>query len=342
MFARCIFCHAQLPENQSLEHLRRGRKVAFDPERGRLWTICAACSRWNLAPIEERWEALEELEWLSTDRARLLSRTDNIALLRAEDLEVVRVGRAGLTEEAWWRYGRDLLRRRKQSYLLQGAEVAAMVVAAVASGGALVGWAGQGVFVEIARWRRFGRVAIRGRSECPRCGSLSMEVKFRHADRLLLVPGGEHGEVALLHTCSRCGSRPESGHLLAGVQAERVLRRILAYRHFHGASEGRIRAATSAIEHAGSVEALTRRVAEQRLPLGALRKKRRTEAIALEIAVNDEVERRLLRLELAELERRWREEEEIAAIADRELSFAPGLDRLLGRTREGGEGAPTG
>jgi hypothetical protein len=54
----------------------------------------------------------------------------------------------------------------------------------------------------------------------------------------------------------------------------------------------------------------------------------RTSAIALEIALNDETERQLLELELKELEARWREEEDIAAIIDGELTRAPSLDRL--------------
>ncbi len=320
MFTRCLFCHAGLPENETLEHLPRGRKVAFDPERGRLWTVCGACARWNLAPIEERWEALEELERLSTGRARLLSRTDNVALLRAGDLELVRVGRAQLAEEAWWRYGSDLARRRKRSYLLHGAEVAAMVVASVVSGGALVALGGHGLFQGVARWSRFGGVAVRGRSGCPRCGSVSTEVKFRHTGRLVLLPGGEHGGVALFHPCRACGGEAGAGHLLAGAPAERALRRILAHRHFSGASEARIRDAARAIDQAGSAGALTRGLAGRRLPLGELARHHRTESIALEIAVNDDAERRLLEPEVAELERRWREEEEVAAIADRELS----------------------
>ncbi len=67
----CFFCQRALPANDSLEQFPVGRRVAFDPERGRLWAVCPACARWNLAPIEERWEALEELEKLACDRAGL-------------------------------------------------------------------------------------------------------------------------------------------------------------------------------------------------------------------------------------------------------------------------------
>jgi hypothetical protein len=45
-----------------------------------------------------------------------------------------------------------------------------------------------------------------------------------------------------------------------------------------------------------------------------------TECLALEMAVHEESERRALEGELALLEAAWREAEEVAQIADRELS----------------------
>src|SRR5262245_46187528 len=92
LFTRCLICHSPFEENETLEQLPRGDRIAYDPGRGRLWLICRACRRWSLIPLESRWEALEELEKLVQDRARLLSQTENIALLKAERLEVVRVG----------------------------------------------------------------------------------------------------------------------------------------------------------------------------------------------------------------------------------------------------------
>ena len=32
-----------------------GRRLAFDPAKGRLWVVCRSCERWNLTPLEERW-----------------------------------------------------------------------------------------------------------------------------------------------------------------------------------------------------------------------------------------------------------------------------------------------
>lgn len=102
MFTRCLTCDSPFPPNEVLEHLPLSERVAFDPGRGRLWVICRRCRRWTLAPIEDRWEALEELDKLTRERARLLSSTDNIALYSHGPIDIVRVGKANLTEQAWW------------------------------------------------------------------------------------------------------------------------------------------------------------------------------------------------------------------------------------------------
>ena len=58
MYKTCMFCNRPLGANQVLEHFPVGRRLAFDAERGRLWVVCRKCERWNLSPIEERWEAV--------------------------------------------------------------------------------------------------------------------------------------------------------------------------------------------------------------------------------------------------------------------------------------------
>ncbi len=388
MFRRCLFCHRDLPANEGLEHFPVGRRVAYDPGRGRLWAVCPACRRWNLAPIEERWEALEELEKAVKDRARLLSQTDNIALLRAGELDIVRVGRANLTEEAWWRYGTELVRRRRTYQLLTAAGVGG-VLALMAGGVA----AGVGVFggwwaltrlgkqaPRIGRTVKFGRTAWRGRAVCPRCGSELVRIPFNLRGVLIPTPDGE-GEVALGLRCLTCDyghdagravgaimagmpaqawsmlgtglarrdergriqakiwvpswertvhrqsaagdPAADSGFLITGVEAEHLLRRVLAYQNFAGAKEDQVRRATSLIQSAGSAPTLAQSVARAGHPLESMDA---TQAIALEIAINEDRERRLLELELAALEQRWKEEEEIAAIVDGELTWIPGED----------------
>src|SRR5690606_23163326 len=136
------------------------------------WAVCLHCRRWSLAPIEDRWEALEELERASRDRARALAHPDNIAPFRLAHVAIVRVGRARLAEEAWWRYGRELTARKRRwdGLGLAGTLGAGAVVAG--------GWATGGLpFVGMwflmshgssgirdgARWLRFGNAAWRGR-----------------------------------------------------------------------------------------------------------------------------------------------------------------------------------
>jgi hypothetical protein len=280
-----------------------------------------------------------------TDEARLLSQTDNVALLRAGPLEIVRVGRANLTEEAWWRYGRELTGRRSKYRKLTAAGT-------VAAGAAMVGgWASGGIgligmwflwehapgkVVDAARWLRFGGAAWRGDATCPDCGHRFQTVKYKDRGQIHLFTGRESGRgtgqdpvVAL--RCPRCRSVREGGLQLQGEEARTTLRRVLAYHHFSGASERRVRSATRLIEEAGSPDDLTRIVLRDGRRLADLQ---RTGAIALEIAANESSEQRLLELELAELESHWRREEELAAIVDGELTPLPLLEKLRRKVRD--------
>lgn len=334
MYTRCLVCQTPFPENEALEHFPRADRVAYDPERGRLWAICRACKRWSLAPIEQRWEALEELEKTVTDEAKLLSETDNISLLRAGPLEIVRVGRANLTEEAWWRYGRELRRRRQhhRKITLAGTVFAGAVMAG--------GWASGGMslvamwflwgnapqkFTDAARWLRFGSDAWRGTERCTACGNDFSRLRFRDLGGIHLLPTTDVEGPALTYRCPRCGDFREGGLRLEGAPAERTLKRVLAYHHWDGADERQIRSAGRLIEEAGSPRHLTRIVVRDGKRLGDLQ---RTGAIALEIAANDTSEQRMLELELAELEAIWRQEEELASIVDGELTPSPFLERV--------------
>jgi hypothetical protein len=340
MFNRCIFCHATFHANESIERFQVGRRIAFDPGRGRLWAICDACRRWNLAPIEERWEALEDLEKLVTDRGRLLSQTDNIALIRAAYIDVVRVGHAKLNEEAWWRYGRELKSRRSRYTMFNVAEAGLMVAVGLATGGMAL-FMGGDVVNSIARWRRYGSTAWRGAATCTDCGHILDELPVSRTKHLFVVPGAED-DLVLRLKCRRCKrADASSGYLFDGLPAQHLLRRTLAWHHNAGATEKRVLEATRLIDEAGSSSLLARRTADRRLPLHKLdRKKNLTESIALEIAINDDVERQLLELELEALEERWREEEELAAIIDGELTPLPQASLLF--TAGGAEHAEDG
>ncbi|HUG39277.1 MAG TPA: hypothetical protein VMM12_02270 [Longimicrobiales bacterium] len=327
MFRHCIFCHGKLPGNESVEHFPVGRRIAYDPHRGRLWAVCPSCTRWNLAPFEDRWEALEELERAHRDRGRVLSSTDNIALIRADDIELVRVGMARLREEAWWRYGQQMLRRRTHYRALRWTETVALFGASIATGGLFYLFGGN-ILNNAVRYTRFGTVAWQGEVSCITCGGLLHEISFRASKYLHLTRDNAGTGPALHVQCRRCRAGGRVGeHQLEGIVAEHVLRRVMTYHHFHGATETRVRAATDYIDRVGSPEALARELTRSGLRMDRLfDRDRRTQAVALEIALNEDAERRLMAMELAELETRWRQEEEIAAIADGLL--APSLDAI--------------
>jgi hypothetical protein len=122
-----------------------------------------------------------------------------------------------------------------------------------------------------------------------------------------------------------CGSYKDGGLHLTGKEADRTLRRVLAYHHFAGASERRVISAAKLIQEAGSPQDLTRIVVKDGRRIGDLQ---RTGAIALEIAANESAEQKLLELELAQLETHWKEEEELAAIIDGELTPLPLIESL--------------
>jgi hypothetical protein len=59
-----------------------------------------------------------------------------------------------------------------------------------------------------------------------------------------------------------------------------------------------------------------------------------SERLALEMALHEEAERKVLEGELSELERAWKEAEEIAAISD-DMFVAPGIRGTIERLRSG-------
>ena len=137
MYATCLFCNADLGRNEALEAFPVGRRLAFDPAKGRLWVVCRKCERWNLSPLEERWEAIEQCDRRYRD-TRLRVSTDNIGLARLrEGLELVRVGPALRPEFAAWRYGDQFGRRRRRAMIRVTASVG--VIGAGIAGAIAVG-----------------------------------------------------------------------------------------------------------------------------------------------------------------------------------------------------------
>jgi hypothetical protein len=137
VYSTCIFCKRPLGSNEAVESFPVGRRVAFDPAKGRLWVVCRRCERWNLTPLEERWEALEECERLFRD-TRLRMSTDNVGLAKLkEGLVLVRIGEPLRPEFAAWRYGDQFGRRRRRAIMWTAA--GGMALSAVAFGAIAAG-----------------------------------------------------------------------------------------------------------------------------------------------------------------------------------------------------------
>ena len=340
MFTHCLSCKTKLPQPGVLDRPLPGDRIAYDPERGRLWSICRTCRSWSLAPIEERWETVDELEGIVTRkrvvrgraRTRLLSRTDNISLFRFERLDIVRIGDSNRLEETAWRYGRDV----RKSWLAAGSVGADGLRAgsAVTLGAAIVG----GVLTrtvpwrytvqnptEVRRWLRFGDQAWSGHQKCRICGFSIRRLSFFDRKILMLhTQADEHIGPALSRQCPSCRDALEGGLQLTGLAAEQTLRRVLAYQHLGGASRQDIEAATNLIEREGQTQlvGVLLRLSNQLRDLPAVG------AIALEVAVNEIRESRLLRLEMGSLKQYWREAEALASIVDGELTWMSGVERL--------------
>lgn len=327
MYSTCIFCYAPLGRNEVIEAFPVGRRLAFDAARGRLWVICQRCGRWNLSPLEARWEALEICE-RAFQHTRTRVSTEHVGLARlSEGLELVRVGRPARGEFAAWRYEATLLRRAR-SYSLQ-------VVGATGVGlGFLtamnLGLVSTGLVPVIA----FGPVgiqyALRERKIVARVttGGERVIVRGRNARSARLLTSGGESSWAL-----RVRSRTQSIDV-EGENATFVLGRVLAHLNMGGSSRAGVQRAVKEIERAGDATSLIAEAAGAsyksvtRIPGEQL--------TALEMASHEEIERQVATGELKSLEQAWREAEEVAAIAD-SLVLPTGIHERLRSLRERGK-----
>jgi hypothetical protein len=337
VYTRCIYCSAALGRNEAVEDFPVGRTLAFDGEKGRLWAVCSRCGRWNLAPIEERWEAVEELE-KRFRASRLRVQSENVGLAKAPDgTRLVRVGQALPGELAAWRYGRQMRSRRWKHLALGGVGTGALAVPWL---GALVGLPVLGIFaatpllfVNTVRTALDGsgeRVLLRfSAGEAGGEGFTFREYHLRHT-RLRLEPDGRSLGMEVWHPDARLSfqvrpTAPRTRRIhLADPSARRALRRLLVHSNRRGAVPAQLNAALGHLAGVDAPDEYLYRVASagSALPLGRrsdggyLPHLQPTEALALEMALHHEEERRAIEGELAMLEAAWRAAEEIAAIAD--------------------------
>jgi hypothetical protein len=346
MYSTCIFCHASLGANEALEQFPVGRRLAFDAAKGRLWVVCRACGRWNLSPLEERWEAIEACE-RGFRGTRVRVSTENVGLARlAEGTELVRVGRPLRPEFAAWRYG-DQFGARARKMWLRGAAVGGVGVAAAgavlaalpmlfvalptllavstlrrgAPGGTVLGRASR---AHLALVGNDGEPLVRDAGETIISARLRPEPRDGAAWWLEVKTGRWDG--------NRSVYLDERRTALVASPALQAASLFLARANAWGGGRRQVQAAVSRIERAGDPERYFAAAELEARKLGwgyqdvwSMPQEIR---LALEMASHEDAERRAMEGELAELERRWRAAEEIAAIADR-LAVPAEVERKL-------------
>jgi hypothetical protein len=321
MYSTCLFCHASLGSNEVIEHFPVGRRLAFDAAKGRLWVVCRQCERWNLSPLEERWEAIEACDRLF-HTTRMRASTDNIGLAKLrEGLELVRIGAALRPEFAAWRYGDQFGRRRVRTLVQTGLGLGAL--GAIVAGGVAVGVGVGG----------FGWMIMRGAQTIiegnPRTvlGSVhnargeELKVRRLHLKRTRWRFDEETGQHSLAIGFKR------GLVTLTGEEARRQAGILVVHANRRGGTQKQVRSAVDRIQEVGNAEALLDTMATRKQPPPEYRTKKELDQqepfgmnverrLAFEMALHEEQERRALEGELKVLEAAWRNAEEIAQIAD--------------------------
>jgi hypothetical protein len=354
MYSTCLFCKNSLGSNEAIENFPIGRRLAFDGAKGRLWVVCRKCERWNLTPLEERWEAIEECE-RSYRATRLRTSTDQIGLARlSEGIELVRIGKPLRPEFAAWRYGDQFGRRRRQNILRAGA-VGAAAFASVFVGPAIglsAGFAGFQLF-QIGQFGTdlFRRVKVAERIRVSSGNPLL--VRYSEIDEaVVLRPERDLAwGLRIKHRNEGARTRPwwryESDAWQTDVRGDDAMRaamQLLPRLNNAGAAQKIVQDAVAlatededpraAFDKAARLASRVRSWIEyDKGPMLKLLPPERR--LALEMISHEDSERRALEGELHLLEDAWREAEEIAAISDDlfvSADVTAGLDELKRRS----------
>jgi len=336
-----LFCNESLGANEVIAPFPVGRRLAFDAAKGRLWVVCHHCARWNLSPLEERWEAIEDCERAFRGTLVRVS-TDNIGLARlADGLELIRIGSPLRPEFAAWRYGRHFGTRRRRTHVVAGTGIAAAAVAAIAVGPAMAPALSLGAISIVAVP---GLTTIMG--VIPIIGVLAARDYIQH-DRVVarLAQGRRVVTVRAKHldavelTAHREGAatlavpHDRGWTEFSGTEAIHATGVLISGANRYGASTAHVQDAVEQIEDAGDATGFLAAASTRNTwrggrilsilngyrGLGAMRLSP-TERLALEMAVHEESERRAMEGELAVLQAAWRDAEHIAQICDDDLT----------------------
>ena len=350
MYSTCLFCHGELGKNDAIEHFPIGRRLAFDAAKGRLWVVCRKCERWNLTPLEERWEAIEECE-RAFRATRLRVSTDHIGLARVrEGLELVRIGEPQRPEMAAWRYGDQFGRRRRKQY----ATVAGVAVIAggVLIAGPLLGLVGAGAFTPVLNMLNAGNSIYKSRTIVHVPTSRGGALRVRLSDVVRAQLFAQSDDVVLRVRAIRDGPTPSrwlygSSHNevdLTGDEALRAASALLPRLNSAGGSRDEVSRAVGYLEETSDPRQLFRRAVDaiekrehermfSRRTTNLLQSLPTAGRLALEMASHEDSERRALEGELHVLEAAWKDAEEIAGIAD-DMFLPKSVDEELARLKK--------
>ena len=335
MYSTCLFCKSNLGANEAIEQFPIGRRLAFDAAKGRLWVVCRKCERWNLTPLEERWEAIEECErfYRST---KLRVSTEEIGLARiSEGLELVRIGKPLRPEFAAWRYGDQFGSRRRRHIIQMSAAVvgAAAIPLLGPTLGLSLGATGMYSF-QIANFSQalYHRFKILERLPAPDGGVLLVRRHEVREAAMLPPTAREPWGLRISHRKPRVHDLPwwrydpdAETTDIRGENAMRAAAQILPHLNRKGAPahvvSDAVKLATSNDDAAASFDAAARFVAKKRswndFGKGAMLHLIPEELrLALEMISHEDSERRALEGELHLLEEAWKDAEEIAGISD--------------------------
>lgn len=326
MFTTCAFCSGDLGGDGGPSGLGVGRRFSYDGWKSRAWVICQRCSRWNLTPFDERLDTIAALDRMAA-AGRVAATSEQVALIRAGPYDVVRVGQPPRVELAGWRYGERMKAREREkmkvvlpiTVAVIGASIAFNAVAGGSMGGLM--WQIPQLANGIYTWTVGNRKVAIEPPICARCGKI-MVLRAKHVKEAR-IQRTAHADLALLVMCPSCEGE---GALLEGGDAESALRSGLTYVNLRQRHKVKKRATEAArqVDAYGGPEAFLVRQAQREVKIGTYKG---AEALALEMAVDEQAE-------LRELERQWREAEEVADIADG-LLVDPAVEDALRRLKQG-------
>ena len=275
MYSTCLFCHGKLGSNDAVETFPVAGRLAFDADKGRLWAVCGRCARWNLAPLEQRWEAIEECERLFAGTTLRVS-TENVGLARMRDgTDLIRIGQPKRPEMAAWRYGTELIQRTRKvggvRNLLRNSLLGAQITlaAAITNLAQPHAWVDDTVAPSPEAFLLLGVIALTATgpallrahlpvARVPDGDGRRLLVMRKHLRRARLIGAPDGFALTVPHLAGRT--------LLEGDAARVGAQVLLARINWAGARPALVNRASDVLEHHGGADAVLRSVPRQALP----------------------------------------------------------------------------